>query len=266
MNSYTYLIIIAVLLFSATRIADIISVLWFKKPLWVHFYLAKRRLPASQLKILRQNFSFYRKLSDRRKKHFEHRLATFIAYKNFVGRQGCVVDDEKKVWIGATAVMLTFGMRKYKLPLLKHILVYPEAFYSTINKEMHKGEFNPEMYTLVLSWDDFIAGYQDANDNVNLGIHEFTHVIHLNSVRYRTNTSSLFIAGFNEIPNLLLNERIKNKLNTSSYFRKYALTNKFEFLAVVVENFIESPQEFKREFPQLYQKLQQMFNFRFKGY
>jgi hypothetical protein len=46
----------------------------------------------------------------------------------------------------------------------------------------------------------------------------------------------------------------------------YAFTNQFEFLAVVIESFIETPQEFKLQFPELYFKIRQMLNFNFAGY
>jgi len=254
------------LIFSLIKIADIISIQFFKKPLWVHFYGPKRKLTAHEKKILRNHFPFYNKLSNRYKSYFEHRVATFIRLKNFVGRQGLVIDDEKEVRIAATAVLLTFGMRSYKLPILKHVLIYPSAFYSKVNDEMHKGEFNPKMNALVLSWEDFESGFDNTTDKINLGIHELTHVIHLNSMAYRTNSSRLFLTAFNEMPNLLLNDKIKAKLASSEYFRAYSETNKYEFLAVVVESFFERPQDFKREFPQIYAKLKEMFNFRFRGY
>lgn len=266
MTTPVFFLIAFFLTFSLVKIADIISIQFFKKPLWVHFYWPKRKLTAHEKKILRTYFPFYNKLSSRKKGFFEHRVATFIHLKNFVGRQGLVIDDEKEVRIAATATLLTFGMRSYKLPILHHILVYPSAFYSKINDEMHKGEFNPQMNTLVLSWEDFELGFANTNDKINLGIHELTHVIHLNSMQYRTNSARLFLSAFNEMPALLLNDKIKAKLASSQYFRVYSKINKYEFLAVVVESFFERPQDFKREFPQIYAKLKEMFNFSFRGY
>jgi Mlc titration factor MtfA (ptsG expression regulator) len=61
-------------------------------------------------------------------------------------------------------------------------------------------------------------------------------------------------------------ESLREELIQSKYIRKYAFTNQFEFLAVVVESFIESPQEFKQHFPNIYFKIRQMLNFNFAGY
>lgn len=266
LNNYTVLLIVIIFILSSIRLIDAISLKWLKKPLWIHFYFQKKILSAPQMDILIKYFDFYNNLSTRKKKYFVHRLATFISDKNFVGRDGLIINDEKKIRIGATAIVLTFGMRKYKLPLMKYILIYPASFYSTINDKMFKGEFNPSVRTLVLSWEDYVAGFVSTSDNINLGYHEFTHAIHLNCIQYKSKTSKLFLSSFNELQVLLRDEKIKKKLLESEYFRTYAFTNKFEFLAVIVESFIESPKEFNREFPKLYNKLKQMLNFKFIGY
>ena len=41
---------------------------------------------------------------------------------------------------------------------------------------------------------------------------------------------------------------------------------KFEFLAVIIESFIETPNEFKSQFPKVYFEIRQMLNFNFAGY
>ena len=43
--------------------------------------------------------------------------------------------------------------------------------------------------------------------------------------------------------------QLKDQLVKSEYFRDYAYTNQFEFLAVLTENFIETPEDFKYQFP-----------------
>ncbi|WP_374707785.1 zinc-dependent peptidase [Flavobacterium sp. J372] len=48
----------------------------------------------------------------------------------------------------------------------------------------------------------------------------------------------------------------------SGYLRDYAYTNQFEFLAVVLEHFFETPTEFKQRFPELYGMVKRMINFR----
>lgn len=238
-----------------------------KKPLFVHFYVRLKNLTPKQQSILKQQFSFYNKLSKKQQLYFEHRVASFISDKTFIGRENLIISDEVKILISATAVMLTFGFRDFYIGLIDRIFVYPKAFYSKANQEYHKGEFNPKLKALVLSWKDFKEGYNIGDDNLNLGIHEFTHAIHLNSIKEKDVSSTIFRDSFNELTSLLTtNKLIKEELITSKYFRTYAFTNQYEFVAVLIEYFIETPLEFKNRFPEIYAKVKQMLNFHFAGY
>ncbi|MFG6686286.1 zinc-dependent peptidase [Mariniflexile sp. HNIBRBA6329] len=238
-----------------------------KKPLYNHFYFRLRHLNKNQRNVLEKQFSFYNKLNNKEKKYFEHRVASFVNDKDFIGRDGIVINDEIKVLISATAVMLTFGFRDFYIGLISKIVVYPSAFYSNTNQTYHKGEFNPKFGALVISWEDFKKGFSNSKDNINLGIHEFTHAIHINSMKERDVSSTIFSDSFKELSDMLASDEIlRNKLKDSDYFRKYAFTNQFEFLAVIIENFIETPQTFKAEFPYVYGKVRQMLNFNIAGY
>ncbi|MFD0991526.1 zinc-dependent peptidase [Mariniflexile jejuense] len=242
-------------------------ILKHKKPLFNHIYFRLRRLNNVQKKVLEHQFQFYKKLDSKEKKYFEHRVASFIKDKHFIGRDGILISEEIRVLISATAIMLTFGFRDFYIGLISKIIIYPKAFYSNTNKAFHKGEFNPKLETLVISWEDFVKGYTIGNDNINLGIHEFTHAIHINSMKERDISSTVFSDSFKELSEMLAsNETLRNKLLESDYFRKYAFTNQFEFLAVIIENFIETPQLFKAEFPNIYSKVKQMLNFTVAGY
>ena len=252
--------------FSIFRLIDIMYLKLTKRPMYIHFYIRKKRLSNDDKAILQNKFFFYRKLKPKNKIYFEHRVVNFIENKEFVGRDGLFVDDEKRLLIAATAVMLTFGMRDYLIRILKRVIVYPDIFYSNINKDYHKGEFNPMLGALVLSWKDFEKGFMIEDDNLNLGIHEFTHAIHLDSLKKSNLWALIFSKGLDELLFVLDDAEIKDRMVSSDYFRAYAYTNKFEFLAVVVENFIESPEQFKVSFPEIYYQLRDMFNFRFAGY
>ncbi|WP_082333710.1 zinc-dependent peptidase [Mangrovimonas sp. TPBH4] len=255
------------LIYFALRMVEFRYVIKYRRPLYVHFPFWLKTLNAGQQSILRNQFTFYRKLSRRQQRFFEHRVASFISDKDFIGRSGVEVSEEMRVLISATAVMLTFGFRDFYIGLIDKIFIYPEEFYSTINESYHKGEFNPKLQALVLSWKDFEAGYEIENDNLNLGIHEFAHAIHLNSYKEKDVSSTLFSDSFRELTELLSgDEALRKSLIESEYFRNYAYTNQFEFIAVIIETFIETPQEFQTLFPEIYAKTKQMLNFHFAGY
>lgn len=253
--------------FFAFKMVEMAYVMKYKRPLYNHFYLHLRKLNAKQKRILTNEFRFYNKLSSKEKRYFEHRVASFIKDKDFIGRDGNTITDEMKVLVSATAVMLTFGFRDFYIGFISRIVIYPSKFYSNTNRAYHKGEFNPKLKALVLSWEDFKEGFNVANDNLNLGIHEITHAIHINSLKERDVSSTIFSDSFKEL-SVLLSEKdgLRNSLMSSTYFRKYAYTNQFEFLAVAIENFIETPQDFKSQFPEVYLKIKQMLNFNVRGY
>lgn len=237
------------------------------KPFFVFNHLYKRRLNPIQLKILETEFLFYGKLSKKHKRYFEHRVATFIKNKEFTGRKDVEITDKMRVLISATAVMLTFGFRKYTIEIIDKVLIYPDKYYSKINEEYHKGEFNPRLNTLVLSWKHFLSGYDITNDNINLGIHEIAHAIHLNSLRENDISAFHFRNCFLDLTTYLSeNENVRQKLIETHYIREYAFTNQFEFLAVIIETFIETPKKFKKQFPSIYLQVKQMLNFNFADY
>ncbi|WP_298237976.1 zinc-dependent peptidase [uncultured Algibacter sp.] len=251
----------------AVKMIEMGYVLKRKKPFYVHFYYFLRKLDNHQKAILKSNFSFYNKLSEKHKSYFEHRVASFIKDKDFIARGGSPITEEMRVLISATAVMLTFGFRDFYIGLISKIVVYPKKFYSKSNDSYHKGEFNPKLKALVLSWEDFKKGFDVNDDNLNLGIHEFTHAIHINSIKERDISSTIFSDTFKELSTLINNnDTLRNQIIASKYFRNYAYTNQFEFLAVAIENFIETPDNFQNEFPEVYDKVKQMLNFNFAGY
>lgn len=263
-----FLVALAIMFFYyAFKMLEMVHVIRHKKPFFVHFYLRLKKLTPKQQSILKLQFSFYNKLTSKQQLYFEHRVCSFITDKTFIGREGLLISDEVKILISATAVMLTFGFRDFYIALIDNIFVYPNAFYSRVNQEYHKGEFNPKLKALVLSWSDFKQGYNIGDDNLNLGIHEFAHAIHFNSIKEKDVSSTVFKDSFKELTNLLSsNEMLRKDLIASKYFREYAYTNQFEFVAVLVEYFIETPLEFKNQFPKIYSKVKQMLNFNFAGY
>ena len=259
--------LVGLILYYLFRMIEVAYVLKHRKPLYNHVYLFLKKIDTNKKSILRNQFSFYNKLSDKEKRFFEHRLVCFIEDKDFIGREGVIITDEVKVLISATAVMLTFGFRDFYIGLISKIVVYPTKFYSNTNEAYHKGEFNPRLETLVVSWKDFKEGYSIDNDNINLGIHEITHAIHFNSIKERDISSTIFSDSFKELSDMLTqDETLRTNLLTSNYFRRYAFSNQFEFLAVIIENFIETPKEFKTHFPQIYFKVKQMLNFNVADY
>ena len=238
-----------------------------KRPAFVHLYVFIKKMKPEQIRVLEEQFTFYNRLDEKNKFYFRHRVASFIDKKQFIGKEDFLITEQVQILVSATAVMLTFGFRDFMIEAVENIIIYPTKYYSQLNKQYHKGEFNARFKTLVLSWDSFIEGYRIEDDKLNLGIHEFAHAIHFNSIYQEDINSIIFIDTFNELRGLISNDEfLKKRLVTSEYLRDYAFTNDFELLAVIVETFIETPQAFRNQFPVIYFKVRQMLNFDFPSY
>ncbi|TYQ00423.1 hypothetical protein C7447_1011037 [Tenacibaculum adriaticum] len=241
---------------------DIGYAYFFNKPLFVHFYPIKKRLSRQQKDFLKENISFYKDLSDKHKSYFEHRLAIFMREYDFIGRENFDITPEVKVLIACSYVKLTFGMRRHVTSVFNKIVIYPGTFYSMITKQYHKGEFNPGFKMIVFSWEDFLLGDVITNDNLNLGIHEFTHALTFHGKKSKDISASIFFKAYKQISIFLDDEKNLTKIKKSNYFREYALTNKLEFVAVIMEHFFEIPQDLQQQFPLLYNKIERMLNYK----
>ncbi|WP_066221519.1 zinc-dependent peptidase [Formosa haliotis] len=259
--------LLVIMVYYTFKMMEMVYVILFKKPIFVHFYMSLKKMNMEDRQLLKDNFTFYKNLSLKQQLYFDHRVLSFVKDKDFIGRENLMVTHDMKLLISANAVILTFGFRDFFIGLIDKIFIYPDKFYSTSNASYHKGEMNPRMKALVISWADFKHGLEVTNDNINLGIHEFTHAIHMNSMKEGDVSSTIFNDSFNELTSLLgRDESLRQKLLSSRFFREYAFLNQFEFLAVIMEHFIENPTEFRGQFPQIYAKTKQMLNFNFEGY
>lgn len=242
------------------RILEPTYLLLFNKPLYIHWYPFAKKLKTSQRQLLVKEFPFYNRLSPKRKIYFEHRVNEFIAQYKFIGKE-VDVTEHMKILISGTFVMLTFGMRNYLFLLFNKILIYPSSYFSTVNQEYHKGEFNPRMRAIVFSWEDFLLGHETSNDNINLGLHEFSHVLHFHCLKSNDPSAIIFFDEFNEVIKYYNDQSLNNELQQKGYFRLYAYENQFEFLSVILEHFFETPSVFKRNHLELYEHVAAMINF-----
>lgn len=222
--------------------------LWYRQ-LWSY-----KRLPLSRKQHL-QTFPFYNNLYKKYQQQFEHRVCCFIADKKFKHRYNETVSDEQIVLVAAVACQLSFGRRDYLYEFLNTILFFNEAFQSPANNSMHKGEYNPRASALAISWADFKSGMDITTDNIHLGLHEFTHVMHIESERHTGIDSYRYHKYHQLILHELMDSSLREQLSNTQFFRDYAFTNQYEFMAVLTEYFFESPRAFKAEFPQLFENL-----------
>ncbi|MFM2230666.1 MAG: hypothetical protein RL607_1924 [Bacteroidota bacterium] len=257
---FMVVLVFAVLIFYFfINILDYFLASLFGRPLRLPFRWKTKKLALSQSSLLYNYFIFYRRLSPKRRVEFEHRVAHFLEVYEFHGRD-FEITEQVRMLIAGTYVMLTFGFRDYLTDVFERVIVYPEVYYSNITEQYHKGEFNPAMRAVVFSWADLLDGHSIENDNLNLGIHEFTHVLQRNAYQEGSTTASVFKRHFDAMMEFVKNPHVQHQIVESKYFRDYAFTNDYEFLAVVIEHYYETPSEFRAHFPNLFRKVSRMLN------
>ncbi len=222
------------------------------------FNLFSKKLNEHQRSIISNSSTFYNLISDKNKSKFENRVVKFINYHDFIGREGVVVTQKMKLLIAETAVKLTFGYKSYLFSVVDKIIIYPKDYFSQSSKKQHKGEVNPKYNAIVFSWKDFKEGIKIENDNLNLGLHEFTHAMHFSFLSEKTPSSNYFLNNFNHLLKFLQDKDAQNKLINAGYLRAYAFENQYEFLAVLVEHFFETPKTFKEKLPEIYYLIQRI--------
>lgn len=225
------------------------------------FLIKKRLLGHADKERIRKYLSqlgYYRQLSPKSKDIFLDRVLTFIYCKNFAGKKGLEVTEEMKALISASAVQLTFGMKRFKLENLETINIYPESFYMGPEKKEYKGGTS-QGGTMYLSWKDFKEGYLDPDDQYNLGLHEMSHALKL-SVLMDNDFDAHFGSYLDEWIKIADNEFDRMRHGKPSFLRSYAKTNRHEFFAVCVEHFFETPAEFRTALPDVYNHLALLLN------
>ena len=195
---------------------------------------------------------FYRSLSQQDQLRFRARVRRFVADKLIVGVKNVYLPDNMRSFIAASAVQLTFGLNDWMLDHFHTIRIYPKEFYSRIYERNLKGGTS-QNGVIWFSWKDYLAGYADQENGLNLGLHEMAHALMVNM--QEDHMDARFVASFAQLTQI--EERVMQKVRSGEvrFLRSYAGTNISEFFAVSVEHFFEQPQEFARQLPELYRAL-----------
>ncbi len=223
--------------------------------LFFAFQSLKKTPPLTiQQKAILVDFDFYKTLTLPERKEFEYRVSYLTQNKEFMGRKDLVVTDRMKVLIAATIAQIGFGFEFITFEDFDKIIIFPKAYYSKHTGRYHKGEVNAAG-VIVLSWADFLEGYQIADDGFNVGLHEIAHALRLedalpgNEYHFLKETD---LAVWNAVAET---EYDNIRTGKPSFIRSYAGTNRQEFFAVCIEQFFEQPQEFYDALPQLYKAM-----------
>lgn len=197
-----------------------------------------------------RHFRYYLSLEERGKQRFILRCLSFIREKEIIGAGGFVADNRVKALVAASAVQLTLGLEVWQLSHFETIVIHPSDFDNASGELKYSGETNLRGY-IRFSWKRFLSGYRIPDDNLNLGLHEFSHALWFNNARRQGQDH--FIEQYVQKWKACAYEAFSDtRQNKPTIFRAYGGTNIEEFMSVCIEHYFESPGEIREQYPTLY--------------
>lgn len=221
-------------------------------------------LSESEKRILLKWLPVYGQMSASVKRRFEKRTVWYRMAKTFKFQGEIDYQEDVKLLLSGSLALMTLGITSYQMMTsLVEIVIYPTQYYSRIKRQYHVGEYNLGLKRVIVSSDRLWKGFEITDDNRNLVVHEFAHALSFHLIKQPFGEGIRFRNGLKRIKILLARPDFSTRMENSNYFRDYGKTNLQEFFSVAVENFIETPNVFKADFPELYHIIKRMLNFDF---
>lgn len=205
-----------------------------------------------------QHIPYYGQLKPELKEKFLQRIPYFLREKNFRSTDEMEVTDEMKTLIAGSAIQLTLGLENFIFASFHTIIITPHKYLSPITHKYHIGEARPGG-VIIISWEDFLNGYQLGHDTYNVGLHELAHALELDTQAGNLYDDA-FGAHYDHWEKVSYQEYQNMQDNSEHFLRDYAGTNLREFFAVCVEHFFEASKEFRAALPELYDQLAHLLN------
>lgn len=215
--------------------------------------------------LLEQHVGYYRALSDEHKAVFEARVQQFLSHTRIEGI-GTTVNDLDRVLVASSAIITIFGFKDWSFYRLTTVLLYDDRFntdFETTGKNRNilgmVGEGGALQSTMVLSKPALHEGFANETSKENTGIHEFVHL--LDKADGSTDGAPEYLLDRNHLkPWLqLIHASIGEIKANQSDIDPYAMTNEAEFFAVVSEYFFKRPDLLQEKHPELFARLEEIF-------
>ncbi|NSX56517.1 zinc-dependent peptidase [Parasulfitobacter algicola] len=242
---------------------------------WAKYRKRKKLLSTAlldhQRAIILEKVPIIQKIPPELRYTLEGKINVFLDQVDFYGCDGLDVTEEMELSIAAQACLLIMNSDAW----YKHLrtnLIYPGAFKS--QQASHSGYIITEHETVrlgeswsygpvVLSWAHSEQGAINHEDGQNVVLHEFAHQI--DQLSGHTDGAPILRKGqsFADWERVFV-QAYKDHVQNIEKGRKtvldaYGAAGQEEFFAVAVEVFFEKPARLKREEPEVYEQLSELF-------
>jgi len=227
--------------------------------------LRKEPFPTKWENVLNRDVVFFQTLDESEKGRFREEVQLFLSEKRITGIKTSI-DDTTRVLVAASAIIPIFGFPGWEWDQINEVLIYPTTFddeYRTGGKEQHEvlgmvgsGAMNRMM---ILSKPDLLQGFRSPQDQNNVGIHEFAHLLDKSDGTVDGIPGVALPSNAIEPWLKLVHEEMRKIESGHSDINPYGLTSEAEFFAVVSEYFFENPHKMKEQHATLYTMLERIF-------
>lgn len=220
-----------------------------------------RPFPQQWRDLLVKHVAFYNRLTPPQKTKFENRVHIFLLNVRIVG-----VDTEvthlDRILVASGAIIPIFGFDSWHYSNLEVVEIHPDQFLIPNTLQYANGlvGWGKMEGKVKLSRKALIHGFYDNNDQKNVAVHEFVHVLDMQDGTIDGKLAKI-MKEIDIKPWLqIIHSKMQAISNGNSSIRDYGSTSNAEFLAVVSEFFFESPEKMKTEHPELYRILDRFYN------
>lgn len=231
---------------------------WFKK------LYEKEEIPQEWDTILEENVLFYQKLDTAEKKRFQEEVYDFLEDIEITGVE-VEVSDIDRLFVASSATIPIFNFSEWRYKNLKQVILLREHFNHSLETEGKERRLlgmvykSPFIKKMILSQKSLHHGFSNKTDKLNVGIHEFVHLIDKADGKI-DGIPEILLENHEIIPWIkLMQNTIKKIERNKTKINKYGATNEAEFFSVISEYFFERPKLLKRKHPELYEMLENIF-------
>lgn len=200
---------------------------------------------------LEQKFPFYQQLGEADQKLFRDRLSLFMEAKEFSLMRAEKFDmpEDMKFIIAAHAVWLGLGREDYLLDKFERIIAYMHPFPSPFYKQLHTVEAELQDGVVLLAFEYVLKAITEPG-NYNIALHGFADAFH--ELHSAINWPQITAQDEDQLQELsgLTTQRICDTIGFE----------RVEPILVAIHHYLRFPHNFKEHLPELYQRLDAIFN------
>lgn len=229
---------------------------------------AAQPFPSEWHDIIDNNARFVYRLSPALQKKIGRAIQIMVAEKNWEGCGGLQITDEQRVTIAAHMARMTVHFEADYFDDVLSVLVYPAAYLAQSQQQIaggvvvegSDGRMGEAWHRgpVILSWADVLENVRDAYPQRNVIIHEFAHQLDMRNGGHADGIPPIESASEAErwrqiIPAAFEELQYRCQHHLPSLLDCYGATSPAEFFAVASESYFEQPQEFKTEWPVVFE-------------